>query len=207
MAWGAKALPGGGYWSMPKPSMPGALLVGDSGGHGRHDRAQGRPPLHPGRASTPAEAIYAALKAGSTDLTAYEEAVEDGPIGKELYKVRNARQPMALKGFIKGAPLSNLAVASKGKLPPGKLSWHRDDAAEMFIGDTKDRYPKPDGKYIFDKLSSRLHHGQRDARRRAEPHPRAEERPARDRRDVEVDVPRGRVRDPRRRARGRATST
>ena len=32
VAWGAKALPGGGYWSMPKLSMPGAVLVGDSGG-------------------------------------------------------------------------------------------------------------------------------------------------------------------------------
>src|ERR1700744_4698099 len=32
VAWGAKALPGGGYWSMPKLSMPGALLVGDAGG-------------------------------------------------------------------------------------------------------------------------------------------------------------------------------
>src|SRR5271170_1365504 len=32
IAWGAKALPGGGYWSMPKLSMPGAVLVGDSGG-------------------------------------------------------------------------------------------------------------------------------------------------------------------------------
>ena len=27
-----KALPGGGYWSMPKLSMPGAVLVGDAGG-------------------------------------------------------------------------------------------------------------------------------------------------------------------------------
>src|SRR3954469_20995761 len=32
IAWGAKALPGGGYWSMPKLTMPGALLVGDSAG-------------------------------------------------------------------------------------------------------------------------------------------------------------------------------
>src|SRR6201996_1461825 len=32
VAWGAKALPGGGYWSMPKLSMPGALLVGDAAG-------------------------------------------------------------------------------------------------------------------------------------------------------------------------------
>ena len=32
VGWGAKALPGGGYWSMPKLTMPGALLVGDAGG-------------------------------------------------------------------------------------------------------------------------------------------------------------------------------
>ena len=32
VAWGAKALPGGGYWSMPKLSMPGAVLVGDAAG-------------------------------------------------------------------------------------------------------------------------------------------------------------------------------
>src|ERR1700741_2989719 len=32
VAWGAKALPGGGYWSMPKLSIPGAVLVGDAGG-------------------------------------------------------------------------------------------------------------------------------------------------------------------------------
>src|SRR5580698_11323162 len=32
VAWSAKALPGGGYWSMPKLSMPGALLVGDGAG-------------------------------------------------------------------------------------------------------------------------------------------------------------------------------
>ncbi len=47
VAWGAKALPGGGYWSMPKLTMPGALLVGDAGGHGRHGRAEGRPPRDP----------------------------------------------------------------------------------------------------------------------------------------------------------------
>ena len=86
-------------------------------------------------------------------LAAYEDAVEESSIGKELYQVRNGRQPFS-KGFIKGAPLVNLAIATKGKLPPGRLSWHRQDQKPMFIGDTKDGYPKPDGKYTFDKLSS-----------------------------------------------------
>src|SRR5437764_1169828 len=32
VAWGAKAIPAGGYWAMPKLSMPGAVIVGDGGG-------------------------------------------------------------------------------------------------------------------------------------------------------------------------------
>jgi electron-transferring-flavoprotein dehydrogenase len=152
VAWGAKALPGGGYWSMPKLSMPGALLVGDSGG--MVDTVALKGVHHCIRSGMLAgEAIYRQLKGGSTDFASYEQAIEDSSVGKELYEVRNARQPFQ-KGFIKGGPLVNLAIATKGKLPMGKLSWHRNDAREVFVGDTFKRYPKPDGKYTFDKLSS-----------------------------------------------------
>jgi len=152
VAWGAKALPGGGYWSMPKLSMPGAVLVGDSGGMVDTVSLKG---VHHCIASgiLAAEQIYRSLKAGTSDLTPYEEALEASPVGQQLYTVRNTRQPFS-RGFIKGGPVVNLAIATKGKLPPGKLEWHRNDAMEMFVGDTKDSYPKPDGKYIFDKLSS-----------------------------------------------------
>ncbi len=152
VAWGAKALPGGGYWSMPKLSMPGALLVGDSGGMVDTVSLKG---VHHCIASgiLAAEQIYASLKAGTADLTPYEEAVEASPVGQQLYTVRNTRQPFS-KGFLQGGPIVNLAIATKGKLPPGRLGWHRNDAQAMFVGDTKDAYPKPDGKYTFDKLSS-----------------------------------------------------
>ncbi len=43
VAWGAKALPAGGYWAMPKLSMPGALLVGDAGGDHEPRVVEGRP--------------------------------------------------------------------------------------------------------------------------------------------------------------------
>jgi electron-transferring-flavoprotein dehydrogenase len=152
VAWGAKALPGGGYWSMPKLTMPGALLVGDSAG--MVDTVALKGVHHCIKSGMLAgEAIYRALKTGETSLESYEDAVEESSIGKELYQVRNGRQPFS-KGFIKGAPLVNLAIATKGKLPAGRLSWHRQDEKPMFIGDTKDGYPKPDGKYTFDKLSS-----------------------------------------------------
>jgi electron-transferring-flavoprotein dehydrogenase len=151
IAWGAKALPGGGYWSMPKLSMPGALLVGDSGGMVDTMALKG---VHHCIKSgmLAAESIYAALKRGSHDLSDYEQAIEDSSVGKELWEVRNARQPLQ-KGLLIGGPLSGVQQISKGKLP-GRADWHRNDEKPMFIGDTKDEYVKPDGKYTFDKLSS-----------------------------------------------------
>jgi electron-transferring-flavoprotein dehydrogenase len=151
VGWGAKALPGGGYWSMPKLTMPGALLVGDAGG--MVDTVSLKGVHHCIKSGMlAAETIYRSLKSGDS-LESYEEAVEQSSIGKELYQVRNTRQPFS-KGFIKGAPLVNLAIATKGKLPRGRLDWERNDEQPVFVGDTKDRYPKADGKYIFDKLSS-----------------------------------------------------
>jgi len=151
IAWGAKALPGGGYWSMPKLSMPGALLVGDSGGMVDTMALKG---VHHCIKSgmLAAESIYAALKRGSHDLSDYEQAIDESSVGRELWEVRNARQPLQ-KGLLIGGALSGLQQISKGKLP-GRADWHRNDEKPMFIGDTKDSYVKPDGKYTFDKLSS-----------------------------------------------------
>jgi len=151
VAWGAKALPGGGYWSMPKLSMPGALLVGDAAGMVDTVALKG---VHHCIKSgmLAAEAIYKSLTSGEP-LEAYEQAVEDSSIGTELYEVRNTRQPFQ-KGFVRGAPLVNMAIMSKGRIPRGRLAWHRNDQKPLFVGKTSKSYPKPDGKYTFDKLSS-----------------------------------------------------
>jgi len=152
VAWGAKALPGGGYWSMPKLTMPGALLIGDAGGMVDTVSLKGvHHAINSGKLA--GEAIYAALSRGESSFEAYEQAIEDSVTGKELYEVRNTRQPFQ-HGFLQGGPIVNLAIATKGLLPPGRLAWHRNDARPMFIGKTSESYPKPDGKYIFDKLSS-----------------------------------------------------
>src|ERR1700761_8576415 len=90
VAWSAKALPGGGYWSMPKLSMPGAVIVGDAGGmvdtvalKGVHHCIQS--------GKLAAEAIYAHLKHG-TPLERYETAIARSSVGQELWEVRNTRQ-------------------------------------------------------------------------------------------------------------------
>jgi electron-transferring-flavoprotein dehydrogenase len=151
IAWGAKALPGGGYWSMPKLSMPGAVLVGDSGG--MVDTAALKGVHHCIKSGIlAAEAIYKSLN-GDAKLDSYEQAIDESSVGKELYQVRNTRQAFQ-KGFIKGSLLAGPSIMSKGKVPPGRQPWFRDDVEALFVGDTRDAYPKPDGKYTFDKLSS-----------------------------------------------------
>ena len=153
VAWGAKAIPGGGWWSMPRPVMPGALLAGDSAGLVDAISLKGvHHAINSGRLA--AEAIHRSLAGGGSDgLASYEEELERSEPGRELYRVRNARQPFQ-RGFLAGAPLVNLAIATGGRLPPGRLGWHRDDEQAMFVGSTSRRYPKPDGRYTFDKLSS-----------------------------------------------------
>jgi electron-transferring-flavoprotein dehydrogenase len=152
VGWGAKALPGGGWFSMPRLSMPGALIAGDAGGLVDTVSLKG---VHHAINSgcLAAEAIHAALARGEGSFDSYEEAVESSPPGRELYRVRNARQPFQ-KGFVRGAPIVNLAIASGGRLPAGRLPWHRDDERAMFVGNSARRYPKSDGRYTFDKLSS-----------------------------------------------------
>ena len=151
IGWGAKALPGGGYWSMPKLSMPGALLVGDAGG--MVDTASLKGVHHCIKAGMlAAEAIHRHLRDGEP-LSSYEQAIESSSVGRELYAVRNARQPLA-KGLLLGAPISGLSILTKGRIPPGRMRWQPNDEEPMFVGDTAKRYVKPDGKYTFDKLSS-----------------------------------------------------
>jgi electron-transferring-flavoprotein dehydrogenase len=152
IGWGAKALPGGGWWSMPRAQMPGAVLVGDAAGLVDTVALKG---VHHAISSgvLAAEAIYGAVRRGEDSFAAYEQALESSVGADELHRVRNARQPFQ-KGFIRGAPLVNLAIATRGRLPPGRLAWQRNDEREMFVGRTAERYPRPDGRYTFDKLSS-----------------------------------------------------
>ena len=102
ISWGAKAIPAGGYWAMPKLSMPGAVLVGDAAGMVNLAALKG---VHYAITAgmLAAEQIYAALKQDSNDFSGYEAAVEDSIIKKDLYEQRNTRQPFQ-KGLLKGGP-------------------------------------------------------------------------------------------------------
>jgi electron-transferring-flavoprotein dehydrogenase len=154
VSWGAKTIPSGGYWAMPdKLWAPGLCLAGDGAGMVNIPRLKGvHLAMHAGMFA--AEAIYDALKKGDTkDLSAYQEKVEGSVIETDLHRSRNMRQPLS-KGLVLGGALASMLEISGGRFPPGKQSTHDDAELEVFAGDRNKSYPKPDGKYIFDKLSS-----------------------------------------------------
>jgi electron-transferring-flavoprotein dehydrogenase len=151
VGWGAKAIPEGGYWAMPKLHAPGMVICGDAGGMVNVPRLKG---IHYAIQSgmLAAESIYRALQAGSTDFSSYEQAVFDSNIGKDLWQTRNMKQPFG-RGLIVGGAITNAMVVTKGRFPGGHWPTHRDADQPLLLTDRHERYPKPDGKYTFDKLS------------------------------------------------------
>jgi electron-transferring-flavoprotein dehydrogenase len=154
VGWGAKTIPSGGYWAMPDQLWaPGLCIAGDSASMVNVPQLKGiHYAMHAGMFA--AEAIFEGLKKGSTeDLSQYENLVRGSEIETDMYRSRNMRQPFA-KGFLVGGAIANVMEASGGRLPPGHWKTHDDAGVDVFIGKRNKKYPKPDGKYIFDKLSS-----------------------------------------------------
>jgi electron-transferring-flavoprotein dehydrogenase len=155
VGWGAKTIPSGGYWSLPKRfSVPGMLVAGDAAGMVNIAELAGvHYAMHAGMYA--AEAIVDSLKKDidSVNFESYDEMIRGSVIEKDLYKSRNMKQPLT-KGLIKGGIIANALVATKGNFPPGHMKVEDNAEPAVFIGNAKDRYPKPDNEVIFNKLDS-----------------------------------------------------
>jgi len=153
VGWGAKTIPSGGYWSMPKRlAVPGMVIAGDAASMVNVPELKGlHYAMHAGMYA--AETIVEALKHDSVNFDAYDEKVHKSLIEKDLYKSRNMRQPFS-KGFFVGGALASAMTISQGYFPGGH--WRNEDDAEheMEVGKAADMYVAPDGAYTFDKLSS-----------------------------------------------------
>jgi electron-transferring-flavoprotein dehydrogenase len=153
VAWGAKTIPSGGYWALPrKLAVPGMVMCGDGPGMCNVSELKG---IHYAMEAgmDAAEEIVAALKRDEVDFSAYDERVRESAIANDLFKWRNTRQAFS-KGFFVGGAVANMALLSNGALPPGRWGQHEDSKEPMADYGARKKYPKPDGKYIFDKLSS-----------------------------------------------------
>jgi electron-transferring-flavoprotein dehydrogenase len=153
VAWGAKTIPSGGYWSMPKRlSTPGMVICGDAAGMVNIPTLKGiHYAMHSGMYA--AEAIVEALRSESVNFEGYERRVKSSLIEEELWQSRNMRQPFS-KGFFVGGAIASAMTITKGAFPNGH--WKNEDDAEVpvEIDGAAKSYPKPDNKYIFDKLNS-----------------------------------------------------
>ena len=153
VGWGAKTIPSGGYWSMPKRlSSPGMVICGDAAGMVNVPTLKGiHYAMHSGMYA--AEAIVEALKQDSVNFEGYERRVKDSSIEKDLWQSRNMRQPLS-KGLIFGGLMGSMMVATKGAFPGGHWKNEPDADVPVEIDGGASKYPKPDNKYIFDKLNS-----------------------------------------------------
>ncbi len=153
VGWGAKTIPSGGYWSMPKRlAVPGMVIAGDNASMVNVPELKGiHYAMHAGMYA--AEAIVDALKRDSVNFEAYDERVHNSLIEKDLYRSRNMRQPFD-KGFFVGGAMASAMTISKGHLPGGHWKNHPDAEHEMENDGAAEMYPKPDGELTFDKLSS-----------------------------------------------------
>jgi electron-transferring-flavoprotein dehydrogenase len=154
--WGAKTIPSGGFYSLPKQlHAPGLLLCGDGVGMVNIPRLKGiHYAIESGRLA--AESAFAALRRGATpaaSLGSYDESVKESFIYRDLEEVRDMRQVFG-RGFFIGGALASAMTVSKGRLDLGKMRAEPDAEQPLIRTGRAAGYPAPDGKLTFDKLSS-----------------------------------------------------
>jgi electron-transferring-flavoprotein dehydrogenase len=116
--YGAKALPEGGWNTIPRLWMDGALLAGDCAGMLNSFRLKG---IHLAMKSgmLAAETAFDAIRAGDTScnrLQDYERRVGASWIREELYPVRNVHQAFE-RGLVAGLAFSAWTVVTGGRWP------------------------------------------------------------------------------------------
>jgi electron-transferring-flavoprotein dehydrogenase len=114
--YGAKAIPEGGWWSMPKLSGDGFLIIGDSGGFVNGQRLKG---IHLAMKSgmLAADTIFDALRKGDTSATAlgsFEDRVKESWAGDELWEVRNFHQAFE-HGTFAGVAQAGIGMLTRGR--------------------------------------------------------------------------------------------
>ncbi|MGF1649375.1 MAG: 4Fe-4S dicluster domain-containing protein [Hyphomicrobiaceae bacterium] len=163
VGYGARAITEGGWQSLPRLAFPGGCLLGCAAGMVNVPRIKG---THNAMLSgiAAADAAIAAIAAGrSRDvLEKYEDAVRDGPIGRDLRPVRNAKPLWSRFGTVAGIAAGGIdmwmnSIPGLRGIGLGYTLEHGkpDYAALRPASEFKPiDYPKPDGVLTFDKLTN-----------------------------------------------------
>ena len=162
VAYGARAITEGGWQSIPKLTFPGGALLGDSAGFVNVPRIKGNhnAMLSGIAAAEAAHARHRRRTARATSSTDYAEAVETGPIARDLKPVRNVKPLWSRYGLTASLALGGLDMwintlfgnrSPFGTLTHGKTDAEATRRAEHFAPID---YPKPDGVLSFDRLTN-----------------------------------------------------
>ncbi len=158
VSYGARAMAKGGFNSLPKMTMPGAVLVGCDAGTINFAKIKGN---HTAMKSgmLAAESIFDALATGDEggkDLTSFTEKYQNSWLYEELYNTRNFGPAMHKFGTFLGGAYNTIDQNFFGGKLPFNFKDESLDHEQLKLA--KDapviNYPKPDNKLSFDKLSS-----------------------------------------------------
>ncbi|TCK31205.1 electron-transferring-flavoprotein dehydrogenase [Ancylobacter aquaticus] len=160
ISYGARAITEGGFQSVPKLVFPGGALIGCAAGFVNVPRIKGsHNAVHSGMLA--AEEVAKALAEGRRhdELAGYEAGWRVSPIGRDLWKVRNAKPLWSKLGTLAGIALGGLDMWLNtlfGISPFGTLGHGKPDSATLMPAAQAKRidYPKPDNIVSFDRLSS-----------------------------------------------------
>ena len=142
--YGAKAIPEGGWNTIPQPYMDGGLIAGDAGGFLNSLRFKG---IHLAMRTgmLAAQSAFEAIRAGDTSaaaLKSYQDRIDAGPVRAELYPVRNVHQAFEY-GMLAGMAVSGLTLATRGRLPD--LPGHPGHARMKMLARDDGRAGRTDG--------------------------------------------------------------
>ncbi len=158
-AYGAKTMTEGGWFSIPRLSVDGAVLVGECAGFVNTLRLKG---IHLAAKSgaLAADKILGALVINDTSARFLDYRVEfdESWAGKELLKSKNYRQGFGL-GLLPGMFLTGVSKFSFGILPPGRWRMHPDFTSLRKISGVRKQKKKdemPADKDIYPDIETDL---------------------------------------------------
>jgi electron-transferring-flavoprotein dehydrogenase len=161
--YGAKALPEGGWNTIPQPFMDGALIAGDAGGFVNSVRLKG---IHLAMRTGMLAAVAAhdAVRGHDTSaavLAGYARAIDNSPVRDELYPVRNVHQAFRY-GLLPGLAFAGLSLVTRGRWVQdleGHAGHKRMRTVPWYHGVDPSPYGRPkrvdvDRRLTFDRLTN-----------------------------------------------------
>jgi len=158
LRYGAKAVPEGGWHTIPRTYADGVLIAGDAAGFVNSLRFKGvHLAIRTGMLA--AEAAFDAIRKGDTSaatLKSYEDAINASAVRHELYPVRNVHQSFGA-GLLAGVAYSGLSLVTGGWWLRDPMPAHAGFERIAKIADYyRDGRPDPDSTVNPAKIDRQL---------------------------------------------------